>query len=38
MGTYHFEDFDAFAETVRDVDCVMMLQNPAQRRWDMSHV
>jgi len=38
METYHFEDFDAFVETVRDVDCVMMLQNPAQRRWDMSHV
>jgi len=38
METHSFQDFDAFVESVRDVDCVMLLQNPGRRRWAMSHV
>jgi AraC family ethanolamine operon transcriptional activator len=33
MREEHFEDFDAFAASVRDLDCTMMLQNPARRSW-----
>ncbi len=33
MGTHSFRDFDAFASTVRDVDSVMLLQNPTRRSW-----
>ncbi len=38
METYAFQDFDAFAGTVRDVDCGMMLRNPTRRRWVINHV
>ncbi len=38
METHVFRDFDAFASNVRDVDCVMLLQNPTHRSWVMSHV
>lgn len=31
-----FRDFDAFAESVRGIDAVMMLQNPMQQRWVIS--
>lgn len=33
MHMERFEDFDAFAASVRDLDCTMMLQNPARRNW-----
>ena len=33
MHSEHFQDFDAFSESVRDLDCTMMLQNPARRSW-----
>ena len=33
MKSLYFSDFDAFADIVRDVDAVMLLQNPARRRW-----
>jgi len=33
MQIEQFEDFDAFAASVRDLDCTMMLQNPARRSW-----
>lgn len=33
MKSLHFTDFDAFSETVRDVDAVMTLQNPEHRTW-----
>ena len=35
---HHFRDFDAFAHSVRGVDCVMMLQNPTSRIWSISGV
>ena len=33
MPTHSFSDFDAFADSVRDVDCTMTLQNPTHHRW-----
>jgi len=33
MHEEHFEDFDAFAASVRDLDCTMVLQNLARRSW-----
>jgi len=33
MRSLVFSDFDAFADIVRDVDALMLLQNPARRRW-----
>lgn len=33
MQIQRFEDFDAFAGSVRDLDCTMMLQNPARHSW-----
>ncbi len=38
METHAFRDFDAFADSVRDVDSVMMLQNPVHRRWVISQL
>ena len=38
METHNVQNFDAFAESVRDVDCVMMLQNAARRSWTINHV
>jgi AraC family ethanolamine operon transcriptional activator len=38
MQTHTYRDFDAFTHDVRDVDCVMMLQNPKRRLWSVSHV
>ncbi len=38
MHTHSFRDFDAFAGYVRDIDCVMMLQNPSRRIWTITHV
>lgn len=32
-----FTDFDAFAESVKDVDARMMFQNPSIHRWSISH-
>lgn len=33
MISRSFQDFDAFASTVRDVDCEMLLQNPQRHLW-----
>jgi AraC family ethanolamine operon transcriptional activator len=33
MQSEHYTDFDAFASSVRGVDSVMLLQNPARRSW-----
>jgi AraC family ethanolamine operon transcriptional activator len=33
MKSFEFNEFDAFAETVRDVDAVMTMQNPEHRVW-----
>ena len=38
MQTRSYRDFDAFASAVRDIDSVMLLQNPKQRIWSISHV
>ena len=38
MRTATFTDFDAFSETVTDVDCVMTLQNPRNRRWAVGQI
>jgi AraC family ethanolamine operon transcriptional activator len=38
MQSYTFRDFDAFTDSVRDVDCGMMLLNPKSRVWRISHV
>ena len=38
MRSQVFEDFDAFAESVRDVDSRMMLRNPKQRVWSIDSV
>jgi AraC family ethanolamine operon transcriptional activator len=38
MHTHCFQDFDAFAGSVRGIDCVMMLQNPRRRAWTISQV
>ncbi len=37
MQTVIYRDFDAFAADVRDVDCVMLLQNPSRRVWTIRH-
>jgi AraC family ethanolamine operon transcriptional activator len=36
--THHFRDFDAFAHSVRGIECVMMFQNPTSRTWSISGV
>ncbi|MEP3342535.1 MAG: helix-turn-helix domain-containing protein [Hyphomicrobiales bacterium] len=33
MAEKTFDDFDAFADTIRDVDATMTLQNPSDRSW-----
>ena len=33
-----FQDFDAFAESIRDIDSRMLLRNPQQRIWSTSSV
>ena len=38
MKYQHFQDFDAYASTVRDVDSTMMIQNPKYLSWSISHV
>ncbi len=38
MKSQTFTDFDAFVETVHDVDCVMMLQNPQHYFWSITHI
>lgn len=35
MLVHTFRDFDAFADSVRAIDAVMMLQNPARRSWSV---
>ena len=35
MKSVSFQDFDAFAESVRGVDCVMTLRNAERRRWSV---
>lgn len=36
MKSLQFSEFDAFVETVRDVDAVMTLQNPEHRVWKIN--
>jgi AraC family ethanolamine operon transcriptional activator len=36
MKSLQFNEFDAFAETVSDVDAVMTLQNPERRVWKIN--
>ena len=38
MKYQYFQDFDAFASSVSDVDSTMMLQNPTRLSWSISHV
>jgi AraC family ethanolamine operon transcriptional activator len=38
MQTTTFTDFDAFAETVTDVDCEMTLLNPRRQRWTIGQI
>jgi len=38
MRTQTFDDFDAFAASIRDVDSKMLLRNPNQRTWSVSSV
>jgi AraC family ethanolamine operon transcriptional activator len=38
MKTKIFHDFDAFAESVRDVDSKMMLRNPKRRLWSTTAI
>jgi len=36
MKPLQFSEFDAFADTVRDVDAVMTMQNPERRVWTIN--
>ena len=38
MRYQYFRDFDAFANAVRDIDSVMLLQNPVRLIWSISHL
>ena len=38
MQIQYFQDFDAFVETVRGVDSVMLLQNPQRRFWSINTI
>ena len=38
MKSRSFNEFDAFADSVRDVDATMMLQNPERRIWNINQV
>ena len=38
MISLRFQEFDAFAASVRDVDCRMLLQNPQHRIWSIDQV
>ena len=38
MQTHEFRDFDAFADSVRGVECRMMRQNPKDRVWSIADV
>lgn len=38
MRCQYFDDFDAFAESVRGVESKMILRNPKRRIWTLSHV
>ena len=38
MRSQLFRDFDAFSESVRDIDSKMMLRNPKRRIWSISSV
>lgn len=38
MRTKVFNDFDEFALTIRDVDAVMTLQNPARHLWSVNQI
>ena len=38
MISRRFNDFDAFASTVSDVDCEMLLQNPQHHEWKIERV
>jgi AraC family ethanolamine operon transcriptional activator len=38
VKTQVYRDFEAFAGEVRDVDVVMMLQNPRRHLWSINHI
>ena len=38
MRSHCYQDFDAFAGSVRDIDCSMMLLNAKRRIWSIDHV
>ena len=38
MENQCFHDFDAFAETVRDANFEMLLQNPKRRTWSITQI
>lgn len=38
MKTKIFDDFDAFADSIKDVDSKMLLRNPERRLWSVSAV
>ena len=38
MKSRSFNQFDAFADSVRDIDATMMLQNPEHRIWNINQV
>ncbi len=38
MRSQVFRDFDAFAESVRDIDSKMLLRNPKRRVWSVTSV
>ena len=38
MRDQYFRNFDAFASAVRDLDSVMLLQNPVRLIWSISHL
>ena len=38
MQSQTFHDFDSFVDSVRDVDCVMLIQNPQHRFWSIKHI
>ena len=38
MKTKNFDDFDAFAASLKDVESKMLLRNAERRRWSVSAV
>ena len=38
MQYQSFQDFDAFVDSVRDIDCVMLFEKPQHRFWEITHI